>query len=79
MATLVTKPMSEAEAYMAEGAREISERLRALMRQHRRARQKRAADLVLAAAGNPLTAAIAIVAGAVLAGLLASRLIDRER
>jgi hypothetical protein len=76
MAILVTKPMSEAEAYVAEGAREISERLQQLLRQHRR---RRGAEIARVAADHPVVAAAAFLAGALLAVLLADRLIAGQR
>lgn len=77
MATMVTKSMSEAEAYVAEGAREISERLGDLLRQHRRARGPK--DLLRIAADYPVAITAAFVIGAVLAGFIADRLIGRSR
>ncbi len=79
MAPQITKSMSEAEAYVAEGAREISERLQDLLRQHRKSRPLRSRDLARAAAEHPVAAAAAFVLGAVLAALLADRLICRAR
>ena len=77
MATMVTKPMSEAEAYVAEGAREISQRLQDLLRQHRRAR-RRSPDLLRSATEHPVAAIAAVIAGVVLAALVASQLISRD-
>jgi hypothetical protein len=77
MAAMVTEPMSEAEAYVTEGAREIAERLQVLLRQHRRARRLAALDLARAAAGHPIAAAAAFVAGALLVLLVADRLASR--
>jgi hypothetical protein len=77
MATTIAKPMSEAEAYLAEGAREISERLQDLLLQARQSRPRRQPDLVRAAAEHPV--ATAFVAGVVLAVLLAGGLIARPR
>ena len=79
MATLVTHPISEAEAYVAEGAREIGEQLKRLLHQHRRSRPFRPADLFRSVAEYPVAAAAALVVGAVLAGVLADRLIARNR
>ncbi len=79
MASMVAKPMSEAEAYVAEGAREISERLQALLLQHRGSRPRGATAVIRAAAEYPVAAAAAFVVGAILAGFLADRLICRAR
>ncbi|HTK35313.1 MAG TPA: hypothetical protein VL358_08530 [Caulobacteraceae bacterium] len=78
MATTVNKPLSEAEAYVVEGAREISERLQDLILQHRRPR-RRSADLVRAAADHPIAAGSAFVIGAILAAFLADRLFRPAR
>ena len=79
MATMVNQPISEAEAYVAEGAREISERLQHLIRQRRKARPRHTDDLVRAAVEHPDATAAAFVVGALLAALLADRLICRTR
>ena len=73
-AARVVQPMSEAEAYVAEGAREISKRLRELLDQRRRSRRTAPREFLCLAASHPVVSAAALIAGAMLALVVADRL-----
>jgi hypothetical protein len=72
-------PLSEAEAYVAQGVREIAEHLESLSRQVPRPRRSEVRRLLENVSEYRLVAAVAVMAGAAFAAMLAGRLIFRPR